>query len=120
LAAQVSDAFNSAAGPGPAAPRPDRNPDTELTRLRTWVDAVLIPGYVLGGGYSLAECWDQHPHAVWELATIAAQWRRIYERPRPPLAAALEWHDRWLPGAMRRVAHATRRCQVRHTLDLGR
>ena len=29
---------------------------------------------------------------VWELSTVWAEWRRIYDRPGPELAGALEWH----------------------------
>ena len=55
-------------------------------------------------------CWRNHPSAVWELSTLRAEWERIYNRPSPLLAAALTWLDRWLPGAMRRVAAVTKDC----------
>lgn len=114
----ISDALDAAAPKGPPALRWD-NPDpdvyaTQLDALRTWVNKILIPVYVTGGGYTLAECWAQHPQAVWELGTIAVAWRRAYVRRRPDLALALDWHDRWLPGAMRRLEEATRRCTIRH------
>ena len=93
------------------------DPDTyaaQLEALRTWVDKILIPVYVVGGGYTLAECWAEHPQVLWELGTIAVAWRRAYLRRRPDLVLALDWHDRWLPGAMRRLEDATRRCAIRH------
>jgi hypothetical protein len=42
--------------------------------------------------------------AVWELSTLAAEWRRIYQRQVPGLAGALDFHDRWLPGVARSLA----------------
>jgi hypothetical protein len=114
----INDALDAAAPKGPPALRWDNlNPDTysaQLGALRTWVDKILIPVYVTGGGYTLAECWTDHPQAVWELGTVAVAWRRAYVRRRPDLALALDWHDRWLPGAMRRLEDATRPCAIRH------
>jgi hypothetical protein len=78
-----------------------------LAELTKWTDTVLCPQY---GGYQLRGCWANHPHAIWELSTLAAEWHRTYDRARPSLDRALEFHDRWLPGTMRRVADITRRC----------
>ena len=79
----------------------------QLAELRQWADTVLRREY---GGYQLAACWENHPHAIWELSTLAAEWHRTYSSNRPSLDRALEFHDRWLPGTMRRVAEITRRC----------
>ena len=80
----------------------------QLAELRLWADTVLRREY---GGYQLADCWSNHPHAIWELSTLAAEWHRTYgSSSRPSLDRALEFHDRWLPGTMRRIADITRRC----------
>lgn len=123
LATTVAEALDAASPTGPAAPRWD-NPDSdtaacELARLRTWVEKVLVPGYCVGGAYTLAECWPQHPEALWELGALCAQWRRIYDRARPNPALALEFSDRWLPGVMRHIGEATRTCMPRHRADAG-
>jgi hypothetical protein len=39
-----------------------------------------------------------------------AEWYRTYGGTRPDLTRALEFHDRWLPGTMRRVSDITRPC----------
>ena len=88
----------------PPAISPPRQPAAELTQ---WADTVLRREY---GGYQLPACWASHPHAIWELFTLAAEWHRIYSRKRPDLNRALEFHDRWLPGTMRRITDMTRRC----------
>ena len=79
----------------------------QLAGLRQWADTVLRREY---GGYQLPACWANHPHAIWELSTLAAEWHRTYTRTQPSLDRALEFHDRWLPGTMRRIADITRRC----------
>jgi hypothetical protein len=79
----------------------------QLVELRKWADTVLRREY---GGYQLCDCWANHPHAIWELSTLAAEWHRTYDRQHPDLDRALEFHDRWLPGTMRRIADITRRC----------
>jgi hypothetical protein len=111
LARSVADTLDAAAPPGPAAPcwlGLDRDAYlAELAKLRNWTDTVLRQHY---SGYELRDCWPCHIHAVWELSTLAAAWRHAYGGQRPDLARALEFHDRWLPGAMRRVAHITRAC----------
>jgi hypothetical protein len=78
-----------------------------LAELAEWAGQVLIPNYDTPG---LKTCWRNHPPAVWELSTLRAEWERIYNRKSPLLAAALTWLDRWLPGAMRRVAAVTKDC----------
>jgi hypothetical protein len=96
---------------GPAAPywiglSPEDHA-ARLAELRQWADTVLRREY---GGYQLPACWASHPHAIWELSTLAAEWNRTYNRKRPDLGRALEFHDRWLPGTMRRITDITRRC----------
>jgi hypothetical protein len=111
LSQTVADALEAAAPRGPAAPYwlgLDRDAyATRLAELRRWADVVLREQY---GGYELRECWANHPHAIWELSTLAAQWHRTYGGKRPDLGQALEFYDRWLPGTMRRIADLTRNC----------
>jgi hypothetical protein len=110
LARTVADALDSPPH-GPAAPcwigLDPHDHAAQLAELRQWADTVLRREY---GGYQLPGCWASHPQAIWELSTLAAEWHRTYSRKRPSLDRALEFHDRWLPGTMRRVADITRRC----------
>jgi hypothetical protein len=125
LAQTVADALDTAAPRGPAAPSwigLDRDTyHARLAELRRWVDLVLRQHY---GGYELRDCWPRHIHAIWELSTLAAEWHRIYGGGRPDLSRALEFHDRWLPGIMRRITGITRTCMpqcvtLRSTGDRG-
>jgi hypothetical protein len=110
LARAVTQSFDSPPR-GPAAPYwiglDPAEHAAQLAELREWTDTVLRREY---GGYQLPDCWANHPHAIWELSTLAAEWHRTYGSSRPSLDRALEFHDRWLPGAMRRITDITRRC----------
>jgi hypothetical protein len=111
LARTVADALDAAAPCGPAAPYwigLDRDTyAARLAELRRWTETVLHTQY---GSYELRDCWPNHPQAVWELSTLAAEWHRTYSGTRPDLARALEFYDRWLPNTMRRLADMTRTC----------
>jgi hypothetical protein len=110
LAQAVTDALDTPSR-GRAAPYwtglDPQDHTSQLAELRRWADTILLREY---GGYQLPSCWASHPHAIWELSTLAAEWHRTYSRKRPDLDRALEFHDRWLPGTMRRITDITRRC----------
>jgi regulator of replication initiation timing len=75
-----------------------------LAELREWVDGFArrhYPGYLA----RLPACWANHPEAVWELSTLRAEWQRVYAEPgNAELQGALNWHDKWLPGVLGRLA----------------
>jgi hypothetical protein len=50
---------------------------------------------------------------------LAAEWHRTYRGPRPDLARALEFYDRWLPGTMRRITDITGACRPQCVLLRG-
>ncbi len=120
LAQTVADALEAAAPQVPAAPYwigLDRDTyHARLADLRQWADTVLRQHY---GGCELRDCWPRHIHAIWELSTLAAEWHRTYGGTRPDLARALEFHDRWLPGTMRRITAITGKC-IPHCVMLRR
>jgi hypothetical protein len=79
-----------------------------LAELREWVETFLRPNYA---DYltRLPPCWPVHQAAVWELSTLRAEWDRIYGDPdNRDLQAALNWHDKLLPGVLGRLAAAIR------------
>jgi hypothetical protein len=91
--------------------------DKQFAELTGWVDGMLRPSYP---DSAPAACWPNHWQAIWELSTLAAEWRRIYQQPAPHLAGALDFHDRWLPGVARRLAAiqadcTTGRCMATET-----
>ena len=90
---------------------PETERAAELAKLSEWVARVLVPSY--RPDPPLAPCWRQHWPVIWELSTVWAEWRRIYDRPGPELAGALEWHNRYLPGALDRTRRELASCTDR-------
>jgi len=80
----------------------------QLAELMEWVTGFLLVNYP---HTPLRSCWDSHTAALWELSTLRAEWRRVYDRKRPDLAGALAWHDRWLPGAGSRLEKILKDCK---------
>jgi hypothetical protein len=79
-----------------------------LEVLSAWVIQMRRwhPGYFA----VVAECWPGHPEAVVELSNVMGEYTRIYRRDKPPLADALVFYDRWLPGMLRRLNEVMRSC----------
>jgi hypothetical protein len=76
---------------------------TELMdQLDTWT-AWLRHRYPLAR--KIPACWAQHPELVEELTGLWLAWQGAYQQPDPPLTAAADWHDRWLPGLLHRLEH---------------
>ena len=50
-------------------------------------------------------CWAEHSELVEELIALWLAWQQAYQEPHPPLTAAADWHDRWLPGLLNRLEH---------------
>lgn len=78
--------------------------------LVDWVTEVLVGLYDSVGEYGgrnarLPTCWYRHPDAVAELGWLCQEWIKIYRSGKGTSSAAGEWHDRWLPGVLRRLGH---------------
>ena len=85
--------------------------DERLSELSDWVETVLrtqYPGYLAG---QIRPCWPNHPEAMWELTWLYQLWTRAYLTGRPAAKDAADWHDRWSPGVIRRLAQVMRQCQ---------
>lgn len=77
----------------------------ELWReLSTWVGWIRAR-YPLAR--KIPECWHEHPEVVEELTALWLAWQAAYTEPDPPLTAASDWHDRWLPGVLYRLEHGS-------------
>lgn len=89
--------------------------------LRTWVVEVLVPRHphvsTGGSGRQLPSCWYRHPGLVEELSALHIAWCRAYRDPNAPATAAIEWHDKWLPGVISRIPQHAPRCSGGHDDD---
>lgn len=88
-------------------------------QLTDWVTTVLGDWYgVVGaptasqsvqrakqfnGGQRIPECWPQHRDLIMELSWLCQEWLRVYRTADGTPARAGDWHDRWLPGLLRRL-----------------
>jgi hypothetical protein len=117
--AEVADNIATGQGHGAASWWPDlatgESRARALESLAIWVDEVLRARHP--EMYNrLGACWYQHSDVLDELTALRAAWYAAYRDPAAPATAAMEWHDRWLPGAMRRCRATIRArgCRGRH------
>jgi hypothetical protein len=78
-----------------------------LADLAAWMDTFLT---AYPSAASVRPCWKDHKDAVTELGLIWCEFTRIYTSERPSLDEALVFHDRWLPGVLKRVHQITANC----------
>lgn len=85
--------------------------------LLEWVDKVLVGTYNAVTDKSIDQdvakipaCWYRHPAAVAELSWLCQEWMRIYRSSKGTPGSAGEWHDRWLPGVLRRLSRSLNAC----------
>ena len=85
-----------------------------LRLLRAWVDDVLRGHHPELVNDSLQACWYRHDDVLDELTALRAAWYAAYRGAAAPATAAIEWHDRWLPGCMARCKAAikARPCDI--------
>jgi hypothetical protein len=77
-----------------------------LRLLVAWVDEVLRGHHPELAQDSLQACWYRHDDVLDELTALHAAWHAAYRGKTAPATAAIEWHDRWLPGCMARCKAA--------------
>ncbi|MCW2855514.1 MAG: hypothetical protein JWR52_1129 [Marmoricola sp.] len=87
--------------------------DQLWAQLRGWVD-WLRARYPLAK--RIPRWWDEHPEFVEELTALWLAWQFAYEQSDPPMTAAADWHDRWLPGLLDRLEHGAfaTNCSTEH------
>jgi hypothetical protein len=84
--------------------------DEKFAELTDWVETVLriqYPNYLAG---RIRSCWPNHPEAIWELAWLYQQWSLTYLAEHGAVRDAADWHDRWSPGVIFRLATVMGRC----------
>ena len=68
-----------------------------LRALGAWVDEVIRCRHP-EAYKDLQPCWYWHADIVDELTALRAAWFAAYRDAESSATAAIEWHDRWLPG----------------------
>lgn len=77
--------------------------------LGRWVDEQLLPRQPRYAP-DFRPCWRLHPDVVDELSALYAAWWDAYQRPRRDPTAAINFLDRWLGPAMRRIQESFEGC----------
>jgi hypothetical protein len=85
-----------------------------LADLAAWVESFLAA--YPSAAAAVRPCWKDHKDAVTELGLIWCEFTRTYATERPSLDEALIFHDRWLPGVLKRVQQITANCTTGCTL----
>lgn len=78
------------------------------TDLVEWVDRV----YLAYPGVALAPCWLWHPDVVEELRWLRALHDDAFDPENGSWRAVADWHDRYRPGVVRRVAGVLGTCEL--------
>ncbi|WP_103348690.1 hypothetical protein [Amycolatopsis sp. CA-128772] len=79
-----------------------------LTELAAW----LVRVFLRYSDAALTECWWWHPDVVEELVCLMRSWLAAYVDADATVARAADWHDRYRPGAVKRIKTATANCSL--------
>jgi hypothetical protein len=81
-----------------------------LGELLVWLPVVYLR--YPDAAASLPDCWLWHPDVVEELLWLRHAWLAAYRDDNAPITAAGDWHDRYRPGAVRRITSSAGRCSL--------
>lgn len=90
----------------------DQEREEKFAELRDWVETVLRAQYPDYLADHIRPCWPNHPEARWELAWLYHLWSSAYLGERPAPRDSADWHDRWLPGVLRRMSQTMSGCDT--------
>jgi hypothetical protein len=114
---QLSDAINAstAAAAGGVASWLDLPADIETTsavlgELLAWMQVVYLRYPDAAAG--LPDCWLWHPDVIEELLCLMQAWLAAYRDDKAAVSLAGDWHDRYRPGAVRRITTSAGRCSL--------
>lgn len=91
----------------PLEPRMAR---TQLDELIAWMRSVYLR--YTDAAATLPDCWLWHPDVVEELLWLMHAWLAAYQGTQASVALAADWHDRYRPGAVRRIKTAAGMCSL--------
>ncbi|GAA3537281.1 hypothetical protein GCM10022222_21220 [Amycolatopsis ultiminotia] len=88
-----------------------------LEDLSFWLVRVLLR--YPDAAAAVPECWWWHPDVVEELVCLMRTWLAAYVDKDATVGRAADWHDRYRPGAVRRIRSATANCSLEMHQDSG-
>lgn len=81
-----------------------------LGELVVWVERIYLR--YADATRSFPECWLWHPDVLEELTWLRHAWTCAYRTEGAAAALAWDWHDRYRPGAVRRIRELAGRCSL--------
>jgi hypothetical protein len=88
----------------------DQVREEKFGELHDWVETVYREQYPDYLAEQIKPCWPNHPEARWELGWLYQQWTLTYLAQHSAPKDAADWHDRWSPGVLRRLAPVMSHC----------
>jgi len=81
-----------------------------LAGLVEWMARVYLR--YSDAAHALPDCWAWHPDVIEELLWLWHTWLAAYHDDHASVTAAADWHDRYRPGAVRRITATAGRCSL--------
>jgi hypothetical protein len=97
----------------------DRDPGELAQEVLSDLSFWLVRVFLRYSDAALAECWWWHPDVVEELVCLMRSWLAAYADADATVARAADWHDRYRPGAVKRIKTATANCSLENHQDGG-
>ncbi|RJQ92380.1 hypothetical protein [Amycolatopsis panacis] len=88
-----------------------------LCELSAWLVRVLLR--YPDAAAAVPECWWWHPDVVEELVCLMRTWLAAYVDKDATVGRAADWHDRYRPGAIKRIKTVTANCSLEMHQDGG-
>jgi hypothetical protein len=90
----------------------DHERDEKLAELSDWTNRCSASSTPTTPQSGSGPCWPNHPEALWELAWLYHLWTQAYLAELQAPKDAADWHDRWGPGAIRRLSAVMQSCEA--------
>jgi hypothetical protein len=97
----------------------DRDPAELAQEVLSDLAFWLVRVFLRYSDATLPECWWWHPDVVEELLCLMRSWLAAYVDSDATVARAADWHDRYRPGAVKRIKTATANCSLENHQDGG-
>lgn len=103
----------------PDGPDAERDPGEAAQEVLSDLSFWLVRVYLRYADAALPECWWWHADVVEELLCLMRSWLAAYVDTDATVARAADWHDRYRPGAVKRIKGATANCSLEQHQDGG-
>lgn len=93
-----------------ALPEDDEQAQHVMAELVAWLQTVFLR--YPDAAEALPDCWAWHPEVVEELVWLMHAWSSAYFDEAGGVLRVADWHDRYRPGVVRRLAARAGKCSL--------